>query len=133
VLLFFGYTRCPDVCPTTLADWARLRRALGEDAAAMRFVFVSVDPARDTPADAQRYAARFDPAFVGLVADTASIERLKAGFRIAAHEEPGHAGHYTVAHSTQTFVVDGEGRLRVLHPQSGTVADLEADVRRLLD
>ncbi|HEY0972598.1 MAG TPA: SCO family protein [Gemmatimonadales bacterium] len=149
VLLFFGYTRCPDVCPTTLADWARVRNELGDAADDVRFVFVSVDPERDTPAVAQEYASRFDSSFVGLSAERASLPALLAAWRIAAYEEPaplpdsvaaadtlppGMIGEdYFVAHSSQTFLVDPEGRLRALYPVGTTAQDLVEDLRRVLD
>ena len=133
VLLFFGYTRCPDVCPTTMADWVRVRQALGNDAARVRFVFVSVDPAHDTPALAQRYVAGFDSTFVGLVADPTLKARLKPDFQVAAYESPGeHEGHVMVSHGSQVFIFDRDGRLRVLHPAGSTAEDLRADVERLL-
>ena len=134
VLLFFGYTRCPDVCPTTLADWSRVRQALGDDAARVRFVFVSVDPARDTPELAQRYAHGFDSTFVGLVADSTLMARLTTDFQVAAYESPGeHEGHVMVSHGSQVFLFDPEGRLRVLHTAGSTAEDLAADVERVLD
>ena len=155
VLLFFGYTRCPDICPTTLADWARVRGQLGDDADRVRFVFVSVDPERDPPEVSQRYARQFDSSFVGLTADRASLPSLLSAWRIAAYEEPAplpdsaaesaaaspadtlppgmFGDDYMVAHSAQTFLVDPEGRLRVLYPVGSTASDVVEDVRRVLD
>ena len=133
VLLFFGYTQCPDVCPTTLAEWAQVRRALGDDAERVRFVFVSVDPERDTPAIARDYARRFDASFVGLVADSATMTRLTPDFHLAAHAVPGEAGQYTMSHGSHFLVYDPRGRLRVLHTSGSTADDVRADVERLLD
>lgn len=134
VLIFFGFTRCPDVCPTTLAEWARIRATLGDDARDVRFVFVSVDTLADTPAAARDYARGFDSTFVGLVADAGLLARLTEEFKVAAYEVPDeHAGHPMLAHGTQSFVVDREGRLRVLHPAGSRAADVQADVERLLD
>jgi protein SCO1/2 len=132
VLLFFGYTRCPDVCPTTLAEWAQVRKALGDDAARVRFVFVSVDPETDTPAMARDYARRFDPSFVGLVADSATMTRLTPDFHLAAHAVPGEAGQYSMMHGSHFLIYDGRGRLRVMHTAGSTAEDVTADVRRLL-
>jgi protein SCO1/2 len=113
VLLFFGYTHCPDVCPTTLADFAHVRRELGPRAERVRFVFVTVDPARDTPADVMRYARAFDSTFVGLSTDSASLAPIMRGFGVGAYREPGGDAHtYTVAHTASVFVIDPEGRLR---------------------
>ena len=133
VLLFFGYTQCPDVCPTTLAEWAQVRRALGDDAERVRFVFVSVDPERDTPAIARDYARRFDSTFVGLVADSVTMARLTPDFHLAAHAVPSAAGEYTMSHGSHFLVYDPRGRLRVLHTSGSTADDVRADVARLLD
>ncbi len=133
VLLYFGYTHCPDVCPTTLSDWARAKRALGADSARVRFVFLSMDPDRDTPELAQRYARQFDASFVGLTGTTAELEDLKQRWSIAAYPEGDpRSGTYTVAHPAHTFVVDRQGRLRVLF-RPGTPGDaLAQDLRQLL-
>ena len=133
VLLYFGYTQCPDVCPTTLSDWARAKRALGADTANVRFVFLSMDPDRDTPEIAQRYARQFDAGFVGLTGSTEELEALKKRWSIAAYPEGDpRTGVYTVAHPAHTFVVDRQGRLRVLF-EPGTPGDaLANDLRKLL-
>lgn len=133
VLLFFGYTHCPDFCPMTLANWARTREALGDAADDVRWVFVSVDPARDTPAIADRYAKGFDPAFEGMTADSSTIGDIQRGFHITAYREPSEEdGAYTVAHNTQTFLVDRDGQLRILYPSGFTPTELAEDLRRLV-
>lgn len=133
VLLFFGYTHCPDICPTTLADWARVRAALGADADKARFVFVSVDPDRDTPAISHAYAAQFDSSFIGLTADDATIAGLRTGLGIVAQMEPADSsGVYGVAHSAQVFLVDSKGRLRILYPFGSTASDMLGDIQRLM-
>ncbi len=133
VLLFFGYTHCPDVCPTTLADWARVRAALGADADKVRFVFVSVDPDRDTPAVSHGYATQFDTSFIGLTADDATIDRLRSGLNIFAQaEQADSSGAYGVAHSAQVFLVDRKGRLRILYPFGSTAGDMLGDIQRLI-
>ena len=133
VLLFFGYTHCPDICPTTLSDWATVADSLGEDAARVRFVFVSVDPERDTPDVARSYAARFNPAFLGLTAPDSVTARLRGSLNLVAQAEPTEIeGEYGVAHSSQVFLVDPEGRLRLLYPFGSTAQDMLLDVRRLL-
>jgi len=146
VLLFFGYTHCPDVCPTTLADWRRVKGTLGADTARVRFVFVSTDPARDTPEAAQAYARRFDPSFVGLAGDSATTAALERAYMIASYRAPArdssgatipdpHAGHasYTVAHSSRTFVIDEAGRWRLIMPEGAGAGMIASDVKRLLD
>lgn len=132
VLLYFGYTSCPDVCPTTMADWARAKRALGADTSKVRFVFVSMDPDRDTPAIAQEYARKFDPGFIGLTGSDAELNALKERWSIAAYPEGDpRQGFYTVAHPAHTFVVDPEGRFRVLF-EPGVPGDAIAnDLRKL--
>jgi protein SCO1 len=135
VLIYFGYTHCPDVCPTTLGDWARARRALGEEASRVRFVFVSVDPQRDTPTVAQAYAWQFDSSFVGLTGSEAELESLKKAWNIAAYPETlgdPRSRDYAVAHPAHTYVVDREGRLRVLYEPGVRGEELAEDIRKLL-
>lgn len=133
VLLYFGYTHCPDVCPTTLSDWARAKRALGDEAARVRFVFVSMDPGRDTPELAQAYAWRFDSSFIGLTGSDVELETLKAAWHIAAYPEGDpRTRDYTVAHPAHTYVVDRQGRLRVLYEPGVRGEELAEDLRKLL-
>ena len=132
-LLFFGYTHCPDVCPVTLADWSRVKQALGPDADRVRWFFVTVDPARDTPAVAEAYARQFDPAFIGLSGDSATVADIQRAFSVSSYETPGvSADEYLVTHAAQSFLVDDAGKLRAMYQfNSGTEA-LVADLRRLL-
>lgn len=120
LLVFFGYTHCPDVCPTTLADWKRAKQQLGRDADRVRFVFVTVDPDRDTPALAERYAKQFDAAFVGVSGDSATTRRMLADYGVSAAREASPAGasdsNYFVSHSSQVFLVDGRGRILAIYP-----------------
>jgi protein SCO1/2 len=132
VLLYFGYTHCPDVCPTTLSDWARAKRALGADTTNVRFVFVSMDPDRDTPELALKYARQFDPSFLGVTGSPAELEDLKKRWSIAAYPEGDpRDGFYTVAHPAHTFVVDRQGRLRVLFEPGVSGEELANDLRKL--
>jgi|SRR5579862_2865230 len=133
VLLYFGYTHCPDVCPATLADFARAHRMLGRDGNRMHFVFVSVDPERDTPAVAASYARQFDSTFTGLAASAADVEAIKAawGFAVAKEEMPGMAG-YGVSHPAGVFVIDRDGKLRFVFAPGTTAEDLAADLKLLL-
>lgn len=144
VLVFFGYTRCPDVCPTTLADWSKAKRLLGADTADVRWVFVSVDPERDPPDSAAAYARRFDPAFVGLGGTPAQLEAVRSAWGVAAvpqtPEADPHAAHGTagaapmtmVDHTPRTFVVDPQGRLRLLFDPQSRPEGIAGDVRALL-
>ncbi len=131
-VLFFGYTHCPDVCPTTLSDWKRAKTKLGADAAAVRFVFVSVDPARDTPAIAERYATQFDAAFTGLSGDSATTAGILAAFGAsAAREGIVDSTHYSVAHAAQTFLLDDRGRIVAMYPLGIGWEALAADLATL--
>ena len=132
VLVYFGYTHCPDVCPTTLADWARARRALGDDTLSVRWVFVSVDPTRDTPADAAAYARQFHPSFEGTALTDAELAPVLRGWSIAAYPEGDpRTPDYTVAHPAHSFVVDAEGRLRLMIPPGVRGDSIADDLRRL--
>jgi protein SCO1 len=132
-LVFFGYTHCPDVCPVTLADWSRVKQVLGDDADRVRWYFVTVDPARDTPAVAEAYARQFDASFVGLSGDSATVADMQRAFSVSSYETPGVTDEdYLVTHAAQSFLLDDAGRLRAMYQfNSGTEA-LEADLRRLL-
>lgn len=132
VLVYFGYTHCPDVCPTTLADWARARRALGADTLNVRWVFVSVDPTRDTPADAAAYARQFHPSFEGTALTDAELAPVLRDWSIAAYPEGDpRTPDYTVAHPAHSFVVDAEGRLRLMIPPGVRGDSIAEDLRRL--
>lgn len=134
VLLFFGYTHCPDVCPTVLSDWRKVADSLGTRADAVRFVFVSVDPERDLPAPVQRYAARFSPRFLGLSGSRAQIDSILSAWKLAAvRETPGTdtTTAYTVSHPSHVYVIDRQGRLALLHRPDLTPAQVAADIRAL--
>lgn len=133
MVLFFGYTHCPDVCPTTLADWKRVRAKLGDDAKSVRFVFVTVDPERDTPAVAERYARLYDASFEGVSGDAVTTSRMMDAFGVAAAREAGtDATGYLVSHSSQVFLVDSHGKLVALYPFGTGWDALAADLARLL-
>jgi len=133
VILFFGYTHCPDICPTTLADMAAVIKQLGPDAARVQVLFVTLDPERDTPEVLAKYVPAFDPGFLGLYGDDAAIQRAAKEFRIFYERRPGGApGAYTVDHSAQSYVLDAQGRLRLFVRQDRIAQDLAADLRALL-
>jgi protein SCO1/2 len=110
--LFFGFTRCPDVCPTTLARLAKLRRAMGSDGEKLRIVFVSVDPESDTPADIGQYTALFGAAILGLTGTPEQIAQIAKAYRIYYAKVPQDGGNYTVDHSATVFLMDRDGRLQ---------------------
>jgi protein SCO1/2 len=133
VVLFFGYTHCPDVCPTTLADVAGALKSLGPDAARVQVLFVTLDPERDTREVLANYVPAFDPSFLGLFGDAAATQRVAKEFKIFYEKRPGRAPDaYTLDHSAQTYVLDGEGRLRLLLRQERIAQDLADDLRVLL-
>jgi protein SCO1/2 len=133
VLIYFGYTHCPDVCPATLSDWARVRRTLGSNADKVRFVFVSVDAERDTPQLSSNYAHQFDAAFIGLTAPDSALGKIKKDWTFATfREETGDPKGYGVAHPARTFVIDADGRLRLFYSPATKPEDIAADLRRLM-
>lgn len=132
VLLYFGYTHCPDVCPTTMADWSRAKRALGADTTDVRFIFLSVDPERDTPAAARAYAAQFDAGFAGHGVTDLELARIRRDWGIAVYPEGDpRTPDYTVAHPAHTYVVDRVGRLRLMIPPGVRGEEIAEDLRRL--
>jgi protein SCO1/2 len=133
VVLFFGYTHCPDICPTTLADAAAALKSLGKDAGRVQVLFVTVDPERDTPDVLSKYVPAFDSTFLGLYGDVAATQRVAKEFRIFYEKRPGGApGAYTVDHSAQSYVFDAQGRLRLLVRHDRIAQDLADDLRTLL-
>jgi len=133
MVLFFGYTHCPDVCPTTLQDWKRVKQALGKNASGVRFVFVTVDPERDTPEVVDKYAKQFDPSFVGLSGDSLTTARMQEAFGVASiRDVTTSAAGYLMSHSSQVFLVDERGRLVVLYAFGTGWDALLADLKQLL-
>lgn len=129
-LMFFGFTHCPDVCPTTLALLADVRKRL--DTVAPRVVFVSVDPERDTPALLATYVTAFDPTIVGLTGTVPAIDEFAAALGIAHRKIPMGADQYMVDHTAAVFVIDPEGRRSALFSPPFEPAQITSDLRRLL-
>jgi len=133
VVLFFGYTYCPDVCPTTLVDMAAVMKVLGKDAERVQVLFVTVDPERDTREVLAQYVAAFDPRFLGLYGDAAATERAAKEFKIFYEKRAGSTpSAYTVDHSAQSYVLDDRGNLRLFVRNDRIAADLADDLRTLL-
>ena len=132
-MLFFGYTQCPDVCPTTLAELAEAMKRLGPDAERVQVLFATVDPERDTPELLSRYVPAFNPSFLGLYGDADATARTAKEFKIIYQKQPGREpGTYTMDHSAGTFVFDPQGRLR-LYMSYGLGPDVFVhDIRELL-
>lgn len=133
VVLFFGYTQCPDVCPATLSIMAEVAKLLGNDADQLQVVFVTLDPARDTSPLIAEYMAQFHPGFIGLRGDAAAIEATAKEFKVFySRQATGSAGGYTLDHTAGSYVFDPRGRLRLYVRHGAPAADIAADLRLLL-
>jgi protein SCO1 len=133
VLLYFGYTNCPDACPTTLATLATAIRSLGPGASDVRVLFVTVDPHRDTAAVLKNYVSFFGPQFVGLRGDPSELAAITKRYRVAYHlESPGPDGQYAVDHSSAIFIFDRTGRARLLGSETDHSRPIASDLTRLL-
>ena len=131
VVLSFGYTHCPDICPTTLADIAAAVRSLGSDSERVQVLMVSVDPERDTPESLAKYVTAFDPRFIGLRGDLDATKKVANEFKIYFAKRKTGAS-YSVDHSAQSYVIDPQGRLRLLVRHDRIAQDLAADLRTIL-
>lgn len=132
LLLFFGFTRCPDVCPLTLDRLARVLDEAGLPPDRVVVGLITVDPEYDTPERMAEYVARFGPSVIGLTGDRATLEPIFKGYGVYAQEMPGHDGHPVLAHSSQVFGIDATGRLRVLMHADEAADLVEHDIRTLL-
>ena len=138
VLMYFGYTYCPDFCPATLTDFQRVKMALGDEAEDVAFVMVTVDPARDTPERMQEYLEFYDPQFIGLTGSDDEINVAKREFGItslAGEATPRSTGDdfYWVDHSTQTYLLGPDGDLVAEYVWGTSADDMTEDVRHILD
>ena len=134
VLLVFGFTHCPEVCPTTLARLAQARKALSAaDAAAVQVIYVTVDPERDDPQRIKQYLAGFDASFVGATGKPKTLEVVRKNYGVMAAKvaKPG-SDDYGMSHSTAVFLIDREGRLRAMMPYGHDPADFTHDIQLLL-
>lgn len=133
VLLYFGYTNCPDFCPTTLGDYKQIKEALGADAEKVAFVMISVDGSRDTPEALNAYLSAFDPDFIGMTGDENDVEHIGAEYGLYFERRAGDtAEEYLVDHATSIYAIDPEGRLTMVY-MYGTEPDVIAeDIRAAL-
>lgn len=134
VVLFFGYTHCPDVCPTTLSDMAQAFKLMGPDASSkVQVLFASVDPERDTPETLKAYVPYFHESYLGLYGTPEEVARAANEFKVVyrKHVEPGATG-YLVDHSAGSYVLDGQGRLRLYLPFAHPPQDIAQDLNTLL-
>jgi protein SCO1/2 len=133
VALFFGYTHCPDVCPTTLSDMRKVMELLGKDAEKFQVLFVTVDPKRDTQDLLAKYVPSFNPAFLGLYGDDAATSKMTRDFHIYVRQQPGNApDSYSVDHTAGTLIFDAGGRLRLFVNYGMEAEKIAADVKRLI-
>lgn len=133
VVVFFGYTQCPDVCPTTLAEMATVMQQLGPLADRVQVLFITVDPERDTREMLAKYVPSFDPRFIGLVGDKESTERVAKEFKVFYQKVPGkEPGSYTMDHTAGSYVFDPEGRIRLFIRHGQGAEPITHDLKLLL-
>ncbi len=131
-VVFFGYTQCPDVCPTTMAELALLRKSLGAEGDRLQTVFVTLDPERDTPELLRAYVANFGPGVTALRGSAEQTAAAAKEFKVFFQKVPGKApGSYTLDHSAASFVFDATGKARLYVPYGGDPKGFAADIRQL--
>ena len=132
-VLFFGYTQCPDVCPTSMAELAEVKKLLGKDGDKLQGIFITVDPARDTPEVLKAYMANFDPNFLALIPEPDKLPDLAKNYKIYYKKVDGKtATSYTMDHSAGSFVYDTRGQLRLYTRYGSGVKPLASDIAQLL-
>lgn len=133
VFVFFGFTHCPDVCPTTLAEMAGVRKQLGKDAERLQVVFITLDPERDTTALLASYVPAFDPGFLGMSGDRAATNKVIKDFKLFAQKVPSKDGkNYTIDHTAGSYVFDAQGRIRLFVRHGQGVEPILQDIKTLL-
>jgi protein SCO1 len=133
VVVFFGYTQCPDVCPTTLSDMAEVKKRLGPDGDKLQVIFVTLDPDRDTPQVLSQYVPAFDPSFLGLLGTRDETAAVAKDFKVFYQKVPGKTEtSYTLDHTAGSYVFDREGRLRLFLRHAGAVEPIVEDLRKLV-
>lgn len=133
VVVFFGYTQCPDVCPTTMAELSQVRRALGEDGAKLQGIFVTVDPQRDTGVVLKAYVDNFNAGFIGLRGNDEQTKQVAREFKVFYAKVPGRTeSTYTIDHTAGAYVFDPLGRIRLFSRHGAGPKALEEDIRALL-
>jgi protein SCO1 len=132
-VVFFGYTQCPDVCPTTMAELAQVKKSLGADGDKLQAVFITIDPERDTPEILKSYVASFDPSFIALRGTLDQTQATAKAFKVFFAKVPGKApGSYTMDHSAGSFVLDTKGNPRLFERYGAGAPALSADIKALL-
>jgi protein SCO1/2 len=131
-VLFFGFTHCPDACPTTMAELATVARELGPEASRMQVLFVTVDPERDKPEVLKQYVPAFHPSFLALSGTAEETARVAKEFKVYFQKAQQPGGNYSIDHSAGTFVFDKQGRLRLFGQYGAGSKPILHDVKRLL-
>ena len=131
-LVFFGFTHCPDVCPTTLFDVSEVFRALGSDAKDVRALFITVDPERDTPAVLKDYLSSFDPRIIGVTGDATAIASAEKAYRVYAKKVPLDGGGYTMDHTAIVYLMNKDGRFVAPFSLKRRPEEAAADLKRYL-
>lgn len=132
-VVFFGYTQCPDVCPTSMTSMAEVMKQLGTDAKRVQVLFVTVDPERDTPPMLAQYVPQFHPSFLGLRGDQAATQQAAKDFKVFYEKHPGQTPtSYSIDHTAGTYVFDPQGRLRLFVKHGETPERVAQDMRLLL-
>lgn len=132
VVVFFGFTQCPDVCPTALAELTEVMKKLGPDADRVQVLLISVDPERDTPEVLKQYVTAFDPRFLGLTGTPDQVKKAAASFKAYYAKAPTKDGNYTMDHTAAFYLLDGKGESRVLVNNNVGVDALTQDIQALL-
>jgi protein SCO1/2 len=131
-LVFFGYTHCPDICPTTLFEMSEVMRALGNDADRINALFITVDPERDTPAVMKDYLSSFDPHLRGGTGDQKAIDAVEKAYRVYAKKVPAEKGDYSMDHTALVYLMDKQGRFVAPFKLDRKPEAAAADLRRYL-
>ena len=132
-VVFFGYTQCPDVCPTTMAELAQVKKALGADGDRVQGVFITIDPERDTPQILKAYMGSFDPSFVALRGTLEQTAAVAKSFKVFYAKVPGKVeGSYTMDHTAGSYVFDTSGKLRLFTRYGSGAEALKSDLQALL-
>ncbi len=133
VVVFFGFTQCPDFCPTTMGEWVQVKQALGENGKRLQAVFITVDPERDEPDVLKDYMANFDPTFLALIPSIEALPALAKSFKIYYKKVPGQTPtSYTMDHQAGTYIYDPQGRLRLYARYGLGPAAMAEDISKLL-
>lgn len=133
VLIYFGYTNCPDVCPITLSDYKRIKAGLGKLAEQVTFVFITIDPERDTVPRLKEYLANFDPDFIGLTGDRVTLEPVWKAYGVYQQkQDTGSAAGYLVDHTSRIYTIDAQGNWRINYPFGMETDKIVRDLQHLL-